>query len=215
MNKTVHTQENPLGYKSIPELLRALPSQHHRNGGELPLQYRGPDLHRTGGWLSGKCGHQCGLSSHHDLSCHRSSHRYRQRLSFSLHLGAGEKDKARRVVGNGISMMVVFGVVYAVLIECSCIPFCLPSGPHRCMPYARLYKDHSAGHALPHRDQRHEQPGQGGRQPQIFHDMHAHRGRGQHHPGPAVHLLFTGAWRALPGPRSSVRSAPLWPLCGI
>ena len=36
---------------------------------------------------------------------------------FSLHLGAGEKDKARRVVGNGISMMVVFGVVYAVLIE--------------------------------------------------------------------------------------------------
>ena len=28
MNKTVHTQENPLGYKSIPELLRsfAIPS---------------------------------------------------------------------------------------------------------------------------------------------------------------------------------------------
>ena len=36
---------------------------------------------------------------------------------FSLHLGAGEKDIAQRVVGNGICMMVVFGVIYALLVE--------------------------------------------------------------------------------------------------
>ena len=36
---------------------------------------------------------------------------------FSLHLGAGEKDIAEKVVGNGICMMFTFGILYAVLVE--------------------------------------------------------------------------------------------------
>ena len=59
---------------------------------------------------------------------------------FSLHLGAGEKDKARRVVGNGISMMVVFGVVYAVLIELFLHPLLRAFGATTdVMPYAVDY----------------------------------------------------------------------------
>lgn len=36
---------------------------------------------------------------------------------FSLRLGAGQKDKAAKVVGTAISMMFVFGIIYAILIE--------------------------------------------------------------------------------------------------
>lgn len=36
---------------------------------------------------------------------------------FSLNLGAGEKEDAVQVVGTAFTMMLVFGVIYAVLIE--------------------------------------------------------------------------------------------------
>ena len=36
---------------------------------------------------------------------------------FSLRLGAGQKDKAAKVAGTAISMMFVFGIIYAILIE--------------------------------------------------------------------------------------------------
>ena len=36
---------------------------------------------------------------------------------FSLNLGAGKKEDAAQVVGTAFTMMLVFGVIYAVLIE--------------------------------------------------------------------------------------------------
>lgn len=36
---------------------------------------------------------------------------------FSLSLGAGEYDEARRVIGNGVCMMIFSGIIYALLIE--------------------------------------------------------------------------------------------------
>ena len=36
---------------------------------------------------------------------------------FSLYLGAGEKEKAARVVGNAFLMMLVGGIAYTVLVE--------------------------------------------------------------------------------------------------
>lgn len=59
---------------------------------------------------------------------------------FSLHLGAGEKDDAQRVVGNGISMMFTFGILYAVLIEIFMHPLLTAFGATSdVMPYAETY----------------------------------------------------------------------------
>ena len=59
---------------------------------------------------------------------------------FSLHLGAGEKDIAQRVVGNGICMMVVFGILYAVLVELFMTPLLTAFGATPdVMPYAQTY----------------------------------------------------------------------------
>lgn len=59
---------------------------------------------------------------------------------FSLHLGAGEKDKAAKVVGNGIGMMATFGICYAVLIEIFMTPLLTAFGATAdIMPYAQTY----------------------------------------------------------------------------
>ena len=59
---------------------------------------------------------------------------------FSLHLGAGEKEDAARVVGNGISMMVVFGIIYAIVIEIFLDPLLTVFGATaEIMPYAKEY----------------------------------------------------------------------------
>ena len=59
---------------------------------------------------------------------------------FSLYLGAGEKEKAARVIGNGIMMMIVFGVLYAVLVEIFMRPLLTAFGATaEIMPYAQTY----------------------------------------------------------------------------
>ena len=59
---------------------------------------------------------------------------------YSLYLGAGEKEKAEKVVGNGICMMIVFGVIYAVLVEIFMVPLLTAFGATgEIMPYAETY----------------------------------------------------------------------------
>ena len=59
---------------------------------------------------------------------------------FSLSLGAGEKNEAARVVGNGICMMVLFGIVYAVIIEIFLYPMLNAFGATaENLPYAVTY----------------------------------------------------------------------------
>lgn len=59
---------------------------------------------------------------------------------FSLYLGAGENDKAAKVVGNGICMMATFGICYAVLIEIFMPPLLTAFGATAdIMPYAQTY----------------------------------------------------------------------------
>lgn len=59
---------------------------------------------------------------------------------FSLYLGAGEREKAGKVVGNGISMMLAFGMLYAVVVEIFLSPLLLAFGATAdVMPYAETY----------------------------------------------------------------------------
>lgn len=59
---------------------------------------------------------------------------------FSLYLGQGKRDLAKKIVGNGICMMVVFGLVYAVLIELFLTPLLTAFGATSdIMPYAESY----------------------------------------------------------------------------
>lgn len=59
---------------------------------------------------------------------------------YSLYLGAGEPDKAAKVVGDGISMMIFCGIVYAILIELFIHPMLTAFGAtDKVMPYALDY----------------------------------------------------------------------------
>lgn len=59
---------------------------------------------------------------------------------FSLSLGAGQKDAAARIVGNGICMMFFFGILYAILVELFLIPLLTAFGATAdVMPYAESY----------------------------------------------------------------------------
>ena len=59
---------------------------------------------------------------------------------FSLYLGAGEQKKAEAVVGNGIAMMLTFGILYAVLTEIFLHPLLLAFGATPAnLPYAETY----------------------------------------------------------------------------
>lgn len=59
---------------------------------------------------------------------------------FSLYLGSGQKDRAEKVVGNGIGMMAACGIVYAVLVEIF-MPVLLTAfgATDEIMPYAETY----------------------------------------------------------------------------
>lgn len=59
---------------------------------------------------------------------------------FSLHLGAGENESAARAAGNGIAMMIAFGIIYAVLVEIFLYPLLDAFGTTAdIMPYALTY----------------------------------------------------------------------------
>ena len=86
--------------------------------------------------------------------------------NFSLSLGAGDKEKAARVTGNAICMMFVFGIfICSADRNFSCADAqCLwlhSGGASLC---GKLHAHHSDRHAAAHCHQRHEQPGQSGRQ---------------------------------------------------
>mgnify|MGYP000802972291 CR=1 FL=1 len=59
---------------------------------------------------------------------------------FSLYLGSGMKEKAADVVGNGVCMMFLFGILYAVLVELFLDPLLTAFGATAdVMPYAVSY----------------------------------------------------------------------------
>lgn len=59
---------------------------------------------------------------------------------FALYLGAGEKEKAEKVVGNGICMMIVSGLIYAAAVELFLTPLLTAFGAtSEIMPYAETY----------------------------------------------------------------------------
>lgn len=59
---------------------------------------------------------------------------------FSLNLGAGKKEDAAQVVRTAFTMMLVFGVIYAVLIEIFLVPLLTAFGATaEIMPYAKEY----------------------------------------------------------------------------
>lgn len=133
--------ENPLGYKSIPALLRgfAIPSIIAMLVSSLynivdqvfigqGVGYLGNAATNVSYPLSTIC-----LAIALLIGIGSASR-------FSLYLGAGEKDKAARVIGNGIMMMIVFGVIYAVLIEIFMRPLLSAFGAtSEIMPYAETY----------------------------------------------------------------------------
>lgn len=59
---------------------------------------------------------------------------------FSLYLGGGMKEKAAKVVGNGVCMMFAFGILYTVLVEIFLVPMLTAFGATAdVMPYAISY----------------------------------------------------------------------------
>ena len=136
-----NTSDNPLGYKSIPSLLRgfAIPSIIAMLVSSLynivdqifigqGVGYLGNAATNVSYPLTTIC-----LAIALLIGIGSASR-------FSLHLGAGEKDAARRVVGNGICMMIVFGVLYALLVEIF-MPVLLSAfgATPDVMPYAETY----------------------------------------------------------------------------
>ena len=136
-----NTADNPLGYKSIPSLLRsfAIPSIIAMLVSSLynivdqifigqGVGYLGNAATNVAYPLTTIC-----LAIALLIGIGSASR-------FSLHLGAGEKDIAQRVVGNGICMMVVFGVIYALLVEIFMRPLLTAFGATSdVMPYAETY----------------------------------------------------------------------------
>lgn len=96
---------------------------------------------------------------------------------FSLNLGAGEKEDAVQVVGTAFTMMLVFGVIYAVLIEIFLVPLLTAFGATaEIMPYAKeIHPDHRNRYAVSDCQQWDEQPRPGRRKSEIFHDLYADR----------------------------------------
>ena len=144
-----NTADNPLGYKSIPSLLRsfAIPSIIAMLVSSLynivdqifigqGVGYLGNAATNVAYPLTTIC-----LAIALLIGIGSASR-------FSLHLGAGEKDIAQRVVGNGICMMVVFGVIYALLVEFFMQPLLTAFGATPdVMPYAETYSRIVALHA--------------------------------------------------------------------
>lgn len=136
-----NTSDNPLGYKSIPSLLRgfAIPSIIAMLVSSLynivdqifigqGVGYLGNAATNVSYPLTTIC-----LAIALLIGIGSASR-------FSLHLGAGEKDAAQRVAGNGICMMIALGVLYALLVEIFMPAFLTAFGATPdVMPYAETY----------------------------------------------------------------------------
>lgn len=60
--------------------------------------------------------------------------------NFSLSLGGGDKEKAAKITGNAVCMMLLFGIIYAVLIEIFLLPMLNAFGSTPdVLPYAESY----------------------------------------------------------------------------
>ena len=140
MNETQTTQ-NPLGFKSIPSLLRsfAIPSIIATLVSSLynivdqvfigqGVGYLGNSATNVSYPLTTIC-----LALSLLIGIGSASR-------FSLCLGAGEQEKAEQVVGNSICMMLLSGIVYAVLIEIFLHPMLTAFGAtSENMAYAATY----------------------------------------------------------------------------
>lgn len=139
--QTTETKENPLGYRSIPSLLRsfAIPSIIAMLVSSLynivdqifigqGVGYLGNAATNVAYPLTTIC-----LAIALLIGIGSASR-------FSLYLGSGQKDRAEKVVGNGIGMMAACGIVYAVLVEIF-MPVLLTAfgATDEIMPYAETY----------------------------------------------------------------------------
>lgn len=60
--------------------------------------------------------------------------------NFNLELGAGNKERARHIAGNGVTVMAIAGVVLAVIVLCFLKPLMLAFGStEQVLPYAITY----------------------------------------------------------------------------
>lgn len=135
------TQQNPLGYKSIPDLLRsfAIPSIIATLVSSLYNIVDQVFIGQGVGYLGNAA---TNVSYPLTTICLALSLLIGigSASRFSLSLGAGEKNEAARVVGNGICMMVLFGIVYAVIIEIFLYPMLNAFGATaENLPYAVTY----------------------------------------------------------------------------
>lgn len=136
-----HTKENPLGYESIPKLLRgfAIPSIIAMLVSSLynivdqifigqGVGYLGNAATNVAYPLTTIC---LAISLLIGIG---SASRY------ALYLGGNEKENAAKVVGNSICLMIASGVLYAVLVE-AFLMFLLPAfgATKEIMPYAVSY----------------------------------------------------------------------------
>lgn len=135
------TAQNPLGYKSIPSLLKgfAIPSIIAMLVSSLynivdqifigqGVGYLGNAATNVSYPLTTIC-----LSIALLIGIGSASR-------FSLYLGGGEEENATRAVGTGIAMMITFGVIYAVLIELFLHPLLTAFGATpEILPYAETY----------------------------------------------------------------------------
>lgn len=135
------TEQNPLGYKSIPSLLKgfAIPSIIAMLVSSLynivdqvfigqGVGYLGNAATNVAYPLTTIC-----LAISLLIGIGSASR-------FSLYLGAGETENAEKVVGIGISMMAVSGILYAVLVEIFMEPLLTAFGATaQVMPYAETY----------------------------------------------------------------------------
>lgn len=137
----INTSENPLGSKSIPSLLRtfAIPSIIATLVSSLynivdqvfigqGVGYLGNSATNVSYPLTTIC-----LALSLLIGIGSASR-------FSLALGAGEQDKAEKVVGCGICMMLLSGIIYAVIIEIFLYPMLTAFGATaENMSYAATY----------------------------------------------------------------------------
>lgn len=111
-------QQNPLGYQSIPSLLKsfAIPSIIAMLVGSLYNIVDQVFIGQGVGYLGNAA---TNVSYPLTTICLAISLLIGigSASRFSLYLGSGRQEDAAKVAGNGICMMVVFGVVYAVLVE--------------------------------------------------------------------------------------------------
>ena len=134
-------QQNPLGYQSIPSLLKsfAIPSIIAMLVGSLYNIVDQVFIGQGVGYLGNAA---TNVSYPLTTICLAISLLIGigSASRFSLYLGSGRQENAAKVAGNGICMMVVFGVIYAVLVELFLTPLLTAFGATAAvMPYAATY----------------------------------------------------------------------------